>query len=266
MRVLKAQRFGRKVSTDKNLRRIGPACIRRPAPAYAAESAGGTDKAREVRAFIITYHPISETAQGRRAVARFGYPPYGDGSCRREPDFGPRYTSISSLCRGPYFVPKLRKGDEILYLTVQGKWGGDRERHWRLVAYLRVIRTFGSHESAADWYRAKGLVVPGNCIVYGSKPLPISRTSGVPKPILAKHPRRTHLRAWDAGYRARAARTPQFVVTRPLHLFLNRPPKVSRKMWELVFERVLNTQSPKKVGRAKLRKLFRISVGRDARA
>lgn len=150
-------------------------------------------------------------------------------------------------------------------LTVQGKWGGDCEPHWRLVAYLRVVRTFASHQSAADWYQAKGLEAPANCVVQGNKPLAVSKTSGVPPKIRAEHPRRRNPRAWDASYKARAARTPKFVATKPLHLFLDRPPKLSRKMWEEVFKKVLNTQSPKHVERAGLRRLFRISVGRDAR-
>lgn len=216
-------------------------------------------------AYIVTYHPISKTSQGRKAVAQYKYPPYIDGSCRREPDLESRYPSITSLCRGNRFVPKLQRGDTILYLSVQGRWEG-LQPHWRLVALLRVLRTFPEHNAAATWYEAKGLAQPPNCMTRGSKPLSLSRTAGAPPDISRHHPNSKHLRLWDSGYKSRAKRTPKFVATKPLHLFLHNPPVLERSQWMDVFGKVLNTQSPQKVDISEVRKLFKLAVGRDARA
>lgn len=216
-------------------------------------------------AYIITFHPISETPVGQRAVSKFGYPPYIDGSCRREPDFQSPYPSITSLCRGNRFVPRLKRGDLILYLTVQGRWE-DRRPHWRLVGLLRVVHTLPSHEAAATWYVSRGLPAPSNCTIRGSRPLPISRTAGVPRELAATTPKSRQLRAWDAGYKARALKTPKFVVTRAIHIYVRRPPKVERVHWNKVFGKVLNTQSPQNVAIEQLRCLFRLAVGRDPRA
>jgi hypothetical protein len=138
--------------------------------------------------YLVTFRPIRDTLSGRRAIKRYRYPSYIDGSCRREPDLQSRYPSISSLCRAARFVPRLNRGDEILYLTVKKNREPRSEPHRLLVAYLRVIRVFSCHQQAAMWYRSKRLAIPFNCMIRGTRPLSVSRTAGVPRDIAKKYP------------------------------------------------------------------------------
>jgi len=206
-----------------------------------------------------------DTPNGQRAIRRFRYPSYIDGSCRREPDFQSRYPSISSLCRGASFVPRLRQGDEILYLTVKKTRERDGKPHRRLVAYLRVIRIFCCHQQAAAWYRSKSLPVPSNCLIPGSRPLPVSKTSGVPRDIADQYPVSRQLREWEKSYKVRSLKTPRYVATKGLHLFLRRPPVVTDAMIKQVFGRPVGTQTPPNVQPQQLRQLFSLAVGREAR-
>ena len=64
--------------------------------------------------FLATYRPICASAHGRQAVADFGIPPFVDASCRREPDFESSFPSISALCRGRQFAPRLHADDVVV--------------------------------------------------------------------------------------------------------------------------------------------------------
>jgi hypothetical protein len=89
--------------------------------------------------YLATFRPLVQRSAGRRAVQRYGLPPFIDGSCRREPDFESRYPSISATCRAGHFAPRLTVGDRIAYLTVKGRWLNCAEPHRRLIAVLRVF-------------------------------------------------------------------------------------------------------------------------------
>ena len=115
------------------------------------------------RCFLATYRPLIQTAAGRLVVLQFGLPSFIDGSCRREPDLESRFSSVSATCLAANFAPRLQVGDRVTYLTVKGKYSGDLEPGWRLVAVLRIRRCFPSHEDAADWYLQHGLLIPSNC-------------------------------------------------------------------------------------------------------
>jgi hypothetical protein len=104
-----------------------------------------------------------------------------DGSCRREPDPQNEYRTISALCRARMFAPRLRVGDGVAYITKIGNYGEDVRPHWRLTALLRVDHLFTTHAHAADWYRAKGLPVPRNCIVPGNPPVPLDQNRRTPQ-------------------------------------------------------------------------------------
>jgi len=67
--------------------------------------------------YLCTYHPLTENLAGRAAICNHGLPPFIDGSCRREPDFQARVPSISALCRGRNFAPRLWPGDCIAYIS-----------------------------------------------------------------------------------------------------------------------------------------------------
>src|SRR4051794_3898321 len=105
------------------------------------------------RLFLNTFRPLVCSAYGRSASKLLKIPPYVDASIRREPDLQHKWPSISCLCRGERFAPRLRVGDHVAYLTVKGRYG-DSERHRRLVAVLEVVKLFDSHGQAAAWYRS----------------------------------------------------------------------------------------------------------------
>ena len=118
--------------------------------------------------YLVTYRPLLQTRLGRQAVKEHGLPRFIDGSCRREPDFESAYPSITALCRGSRFAPRLHPGDHVIYITTKGSYLGRRERHWRLTSVLQVLHRFASHEQAASWYRERNLALPSNCMVAGN--------------------------------------------------------------------------------------------------
>jgi hypothetical protein len=44
------------------------------------------------------------------------------------------YASISALCLGQFFAPRLKFGDHVAYITLEGTYSGLRQAHRRLVA------------------------------------------------------------------------------------------------------------------------------------
>jgi hypothetical protein len=186
-----------------------------------------------VTSFLVTFRPLVNRKAGRVAAERFGLPPFIDGSCRREPDLESPVPSISALCRGRNFAPRLHVGDTTVYLATKSSWGGHAERHWRLVAVLRVRERFENHALAAAWYQAQGLALPSNCWVEGNPPIPYERT-------VQDSPSET----WDRAYRARARRCPIFLTTDPIFLELWQPPIVTVETMTAAFGRVPSTLTP----------------------
>jgi hypothetical protein len=196
---------------------------------------------------LCSYRPLSSTGAGRRASAEFSIPGFVDGSCRREPDFQARYPSITTLCRYDRFAPHLQVGHRIAYITVKGEYG-EEDPHWRLVACLRVIKRFESHDDAAAWYRSKRLHLPSNCMVSGNSPLPLDRTMS---------PRR-NLRSWNAGYVHRAKSLGTFLVCETEALDLVAPPKLTERDFLRIFGRVRSTRTPPKITASEYEKLLRL--------
>ena len=102
-------------------------------------------------------------------------------------------------------------------------------------------------------------------MIRGTRPLSVSRTAGVPNDIAKKYPVFRQLREWDKSYKSRALKTPQYVTTKPLHLFLRRPPIVTDAMIKQVFGHAVGTQTPPEVPCQQLRELFFLAVGRAPR-
>ena len=186
---------------------------------------------------------------GRDAAARFGLPPFIDGSCRREPDFESPVPSISALCRGRNFASRLQIGDTAVYITTKGRWLGHPEPHWRLVAALRVRERFESHHEAARWYQAQGLPLPSNCWVEGNPPIPYERT-------VQDSPWET----WDRGYRARARRFPVFLATEALFRELFQPPILTANAMVDIFGRVPLTRNPPRIPDEAVRRLLDLAA------
>lgn len=209
--------------------------------------------------FLTTYHPLIRTASGRRAVEKFGLPPFIDGSCRREPDFESPFPSVTALCHAGQFTPRLQSGDTVAYLTVKGRYGHDAHAGWRFVAVLHVIERFESHERGAAWYQARGLALPSNCLVSGNAPKALEVThENAGRDVLdraASDPERV-VRLWHAGYRLRVAKWPVFLVCKATFLELEEPPQVSESDLLEVFGKVPGTRKPPSVSVRKLNSLL----------
>ena len=125
-----------------------------------------------------TYWPLCSTKFGIDACQIFGLLPFVDGSCRREPDFESRFPSISALCRGRAFAPRLKVGDKVIYLTVKGNYLGEKIPHYRMVAVLEVLVKCETHTIASQWYIEQNIATPSNCLIPNNPPLPIYLTIG----------------------------------------------------------------------------------------
>src|SRR5687767_5574345 len=152
--------------------------------------------------YLSSFKPLNFNRYGRKAIETFRLPPYVDGSCRREPDFESKFPSVSALCRFTKFAPRLHEGDTIVYITVKGMYAPINRRHWRLIAILKVLKRFDSHQDAAAWYIAERIQLPGNCMVDGNPPLPLEKTTGpIPSNLFGDvtDPNLT-IRMWDGRY------------------------------------------------------------------
>ena len=189
--------------------------------------------------FLVSYKPLVMNGRGKTAIRRFGFPPYVDHSCRREPDFESEFPSITAMCRRYNFAPRLNEWDVAVYITTKGKYSRDLERHWRLTAILRVIKRFKSHRRASKWYQNRGLELPSNCMVRANPPLGLDKTSNPD--------RLSRVQSWDALYWIRSREIGVFLVCRPLFLDLYDPPVVTEQMMYTAFGRVPGTRTPPKI-------------------
>jgi hypothetical protein len=149
-----------------------------------------------------------------------------------------------------------------MYITVKGRYLDDTVAGWRLVAVLRVLERFESHESAADWYDAHELPLPNNCLVPGNPPKPFELTHRHPSRSVrergAEDPRRT-VRVWDAAYQRRIAAWPTFLACAATFLQLSTPPQIRERDFMKIFGGIPGTRTPPRVERSEFRKLLRLS-------
>jgi len=215
------------------------------------------------RCFLATYRPLVKSPNGRQAMRQHGLPPFVDGSCRREPDFESPFPSITAICRGGNFAPRLQEGDRIVYMTVKGRYLGDTKRGWRLIAALRVIKRFPSHAEAASWYAWQNQPLPSNCLVDGNQPKPFEFTNGDPPAEVRNRsddPVRV-IRLWDATYRRRADKWPVFLVTKAEFIELNDPPQLREADMTAIFSRIPATRTPPKIACKELERLVQFATG-----
>ena len=128
---------------------------------------------------LSTYRPLCINEHGRQAVELYDIPPFIDSSCRRDPDLENPAPSITSLCRGENFAPHLRVGDVVVYMTRTGDYDIYSTGRRVLTAVLEVEEIYPTHEAAAQWYRAKGMTLPSDCMVAGNPPFRWEQTAGV---------------------------------------------------------------------------------------
>jgi hypothetical protein len=198
-----------------------------------------------LKVWLVTFHPLCNYAPGIDAIRRFKLPPFIDGSCRREPDLESEFPSITALCRGQNFVPRLSVGDQVVYLTTKGRWGEVKPAHHRYVARLRIVERFENHETAAYWYASiRGLPVPRNLIVNGFDPLPYDQTHGSGDASVLGKPVQERLAYWNAGYVNRAARTPVTYACQAEFIELRAPPPVFSRDWTETLGRLPGTENP----------------------
>lgn len=174
--------------------------------------------------------------RGKSAIVRYGIPPFVDYSCRREPDFESRFPSITALCRGCNFAPRLNESDIIIYMTVKRKYPDFDCSHRRLTAILMVLKRFESHKLAAEWYQDSGLELPSNCMVRTNAPLRLEETSNLD--------RYCNVSRWDAIYWKRSRENGVFLACKPLFLELYSPPVITDQMLNRAFGRVPGTENP----------------------
>jgi hypothetical protein len=198
--------------------------------------------------YLSSYNPLTRFPKGREAIAAHRLAPFVDYSCRREPDFTSKYPSITALCRAGKFAPRLREGDIAVYITNKDKYLDSSHPHWRLVAILKVVQRFETHEEAALWYRGQGVDLPANCHVGGNPPIPIDQTAPVTE-------FKGDLRLWDAAYRTRMRTYGVFLACVSQYLELHSPPIITEEGMKSVFGRIPGRQNPPSISPAELTRL-----------
>ena len=189
--------------------------------------------------YINEFRPLAETPHGRDAIEHGKLPPFIDASCRREPDLESQHPSISALCRGAHFAPHLHEGDVVACMTKDFAYPATTPSARRLVAALRIHKTWQpvdgkgwpkAHQEAAEWYRQQGLLLPGNCMVRGTKPLPLEFTDR----------NRANLRDWEAHYWQVARAHGAFHACEPIFLDVIDPPRLQTRQLHEWFGEIPN--------------------------
>ena len=126
-----------------------------------------------------SYRPLCINQHGREAIDKYGFPPFIDSSCRRDPDLENPYPSTTSLCRGENFAPTLMVGDIIAYMTRTGDYGMFCSGKRVFTAILEVVEIYDNHAAAARWYQDNDIPLTSNCIVPGNPPFAWDQTAAV---------------------------------------------------------------------------------------
>ena len=206
--------------------------------------------------YLNEFRPLAATPAGRMAIEKLGLPPFIDASCRREPDLKSEYPSITALCREGYFAPHLREGDVVAYMTKDFAYPAGTERSRRLVAVLRVHKSWHSaggqagtaaHEEAAEWYRQQGLSVPSNCMIKDSEPRPLEETD-------RDNP---DLRDWEAHYWKVARKHGVFHACESIFCNIEDPPRLTNQHLIEWFGTIPNTWEMPSLPRGSFEKMLR---------
>jgi hypothetical protein len=190
---------------------------------------------------LVSYRPLIVKADGRRAIEKYGFHPFFDSSCRREPDFEADPPSITALCRGGNFAPHLNEGDIVIYLARKDLYSylsdKPQEKHWRFVALLEIDKRFNSHHEAAKWYKSENKKLPSNCLVACNQPLSLDKTAPPRK-------YKKDLDGWDAFYQRRMSNHPVFLICTTQWMNLDNPPFMTEEIMRNIFGNLKGTQNP----------------------
>lgn len=217
-----------------------------------------------------SFHPLCETGIGMNAINKYGFPPFIDASCRREPDFENPFPSITALCRQEAFAPQLFPNDIVVYVTVKGKWFTDFN-HYRLIAILEVIDRKETHMLARSWYYHKGIKVPSNCMVEGNPPYSFVETAGNYEkqtdignflnylPDKQKVIAERRIKIWNDEYLRKSKKWGAFIITRPVYLNLDDPPILTEEDIFSIFSKRINTRTPKKLSKSEFKEIAKFA-------
>lgn len=201
-----------------------------------------------MRFWINKYEPLAASKGGLHAAEHAGEPPFVDASHRREPYLSRELATISSICRGKNFAPRLKTGDIVIYLTKKRRYDDDDGASMRLTAVLEVVRGFDSHEDAAAWLIGEGRTPPPNCLVEGNDDLDTEACAPCSPDKLLE---------LETRYRSRVEQYPVYFICHPLWLCLESPPTVTDAILESALGRVPLVQTPTTWTRRKVRALLR---------
>jgi hypothetical protein len=134
-----------------------------------------------------------------------------------------------------------------------------------LVAVLRVMQRFPSHEDAAHWYAQHHQPLPSNCLVDGNPPQSFELTNGDPPPRIKKGLAEHHdvgraLKLWDASYRLRIRAWPVFLATEVEYMELNHPSRISVSDMVQIFGRLPSTLNPPHITTGRLQRLVSLAT------
>ena len=210
---------------------------------------------------LTSYRPILSKAQGKRAIHDYNFPPFVDGSCRREPDFEIAFPSVTALCRKGKIAPRLFPDDIIVYLTTKGNWLDIGSKPWRLSAVLKVTERFESHREAVTWYNHKLKALPSNLVVPENPPLTYEKTFGLTqneRKASSSQTPESWIRYWNGGYCIRAKEYGIVLATRPIFLELHDPPIITENTMIEIFGKVPGLQNYKKISENQLIQLLNL--------
>lgn len=213
--------------------------------------------------YLSSFKPLGQKKKGRQVAGKFQLPYYIDGSCRREPDFEHDTPTITALCHGSVFAPRLKEGDKVVFITCQYTYPPFKRSHWRFVAVLKVEKRFESHEAAAEWFADNKKPLPSNCMVPGNDPLPFEKTHLEIIPDLKERgytletPHERIIKVWDLAYKERAKKNPVFLVCSADYLELFEPKPIYKEDLQAIFDgKVPGAQNPKGITSQQLDQLL----------
>ncbi len=220
-----------------------------------------------------SFRPLCKNKFGLEAIRKYNFPPFIDGSCRREPDFQNLFPSITSLCRQRQFAPHLQENDIIVYITVGGQFSPYKKGH-HLVAILQVEKVYKTHKLGESAYINIGLPIPSNCMVKDNLPYDFDKTTGNFKnkiqlnKYLSQTPQRkikfgkTQISVWDNDYLKKSKSWECFVMTRPIYLNLKNPRLILRTDFDNIFGKLPNTRTPNNLSEKEFKELAKL-IGID---
>lgn len=215
--------------------------------------------------FLNSYYPLCTTKKGRDSAIKYKIAPFLDGSCRREPDFIKDKPAITGLCRTNKLLPRLSKGDLVIYLTNKRKYYNSEPKRF-YVGILQVENILSSHKDAMAWYNKNSFHISQNIICENTKPLRSEYTHRFIDKSFKENNGEANIRRWNGFYKGRSIKFPlvaqckiwkkQMELVNPKHISdeemykvfkrervgTQNPPKLKKEEWER-FQNIILTKA-----------------------